>query len=248
MNFIEFSAPKNIEYFLKDVLPIPAKLNIPDWFKKLNHTPKLKTVKGCMPFLDALTAGYILKMPQDLYLKHNVLNKETKKFDSFFQYSIQGQQGEMYNLNNETPQIHPSHQLEGSPLLKKNSKENKLPFYKILNPFHIKTPKGYSCLFIPPLNNKDDRFEIISGIVDTDIFQTEINFPFFVNTDKYPSLETTIQRGTPYVQVIPFKRDEWKFKVEFQKRTSLSTKEPFHVFKKLINNYKTFVWNKKKWR
>ena len=95
MNIIEFSAPKNIEYFLKDVLPIPAKLNIPDWFKKLNHTPKLKTVKGCMPFLDALTAGYILKMPQDLFLKHNVLNKETKKFDSFFQYSIQGQQGEI---------------------------------------------------------------------------------------------------------------------------------------------------------
>ena len=83
MNIIEFSAPKNIEYFLKDVLPIPAKLNIPDWFKKLNHEFDNKTVKGCMPFLDALTAGYILKMPQDLFLRHNVLNKETKKLILF---------------------------------------------------------------------------------------------------------------------------------------------------------------------
>ena len=28
MNIIEFSAPKNIEYYLKDVTPIPAKLNM----------------------------------------------------------------------------------------------------------------------------------------------------------------------------------------------------------------------------
>ena len=145
----------------------------------------------------------------------------------FFNILFKDNKEKLYNLNNETPQIHPSHQLEGSPLLKKNSKENKLPFYKILNPFHIKTPKGYSCLFIPPLNNKDDRFEIISGIVDTDIFQTEINFPFLVNTDKYPSLETTIQRGTPYVQVIPFKRDEWKFKLNFKKELLYQLKNLF---------------------
>ena len=36
-----------------------------------------------MPFLDALSAGYLLRMPQDLLLRHNVWNKETNKFDSF---------------------------------------------------------------------------------------------------------------------------------------------------------------------
>ena len=106
MNIIEFSAPKNIEYYLEDVTPIPAKLNIPDWFKKLDHKFDNKTVKGCMPFLDALSAGYLLRMPQDLLLRHNVWNKETNKFDSFFRYSIEGNQGGLYNLNDSDQLIH----------------------------------------------------------------------------------------------------------------------------------------------
>ena len=50
------------------------------------------------------------------------------------------------------------------------------------------------------------------------------------------------------MQVIPFKREDWKSIIKFEKRTSLATKEPLHVFKKLIYNYKKFVWNKKTWR
>jgi hypothetical protein len=61
-----------------------------------------------------------------------------------------------------------------------------LSFYKIINPWKIKTPKGYSCLFVSPLNNSDDRFSIISGIVDTDTFPNEINFPIIINGDKIP--------------------------------------------------------------
>ena len=64
-NIIEFSTQE--DYFeLKEDYPIPAKLIIPDWFKELDHSLEKLTVKGCMPFLDALSAGYILKMPQDL--------------------------------------------------------------------------------------------------------------------------------------------------------------------------------------
>jgi hypothetical protein len=72
---------------LKEDYPIPAKLNIPEWYKKLEHTLQNKTVKGCMPFLDTLTAGYLLKMPQDLYLRHNVDNKDEdgKNFKDSFQ-------------------------------------------------------------------------------------------------------------------------------------------------------------------
>ena len=31
-----------------------------------------------MPFLDTLTSGYLLKMPQDFYVRHNVDNKNEK--------------------------------------------------------------------------------------------------------------------------------------------------------------------------
>jgi hypothetical protein len=206
---IEFSAHE--DYFaLKEDYPIPTKLNIPEWYKKLEHTILNKTVKGCMPFLDTLTSGYLLKMPQDFYVRHNVDNKNEKgeKFkDSFQTFGLHDQQQLLHakylNLNSGLD-VHSIKQLEGSPFIEKNKN---LPFYKIINPWKIKTPKGYSCLFVPPLNNSDDRFSIIPGIVDTDTFPNEINFPIVINGDKYPILETIIKKGTPYVQIIPFKRD-----------------------------------------
>ena len=69
---------------LKEDHPIPIKLNIPEWYKKLIHTHDRKTVKGCMPFLDSMTAGYLMKVPQDININHNVLNEETGQLDSFY--------------------------------------------------------------------------------------------------------------------------------------------------------------------
>jgi len=247
---IEFSTHE--DYFLtKEDYPIPAKLNIPDWFKKLEHTIDNITIKGCMPFLDSLTAGYILKMPQDFRVRHNVdsENEKGEKIkDSFQRYALNGEQQMLYaksiNLNSNTPQVHPPSQLVGSPLIDKNKN---IPFYKILNPWKIKTPKGYSCLFVPPLNNSDDRFSIIPGIVDTDVFPNEINFPIVLNGDKYPVLETLILKGTAYAQVIPFKRDSWCMKIKPRKQKDIQISKLFYPLK-LINNYKTRFWNKKIWK
>ena len=246
---IEFSAHE--DYFeLKEDYPIPAKINIPEWYKNLEHKLFKKTVKGCMPFLDSLTAGYILKMPQDFHLRHNVDNKndkgETIK-DSFQTFGLNDSfsiiNSKSINLNSGID-IHPTFQLEGSPLLEKNKN---LPFYKIFNPWKIKTPKGYSCLFVPPLNNSDDRFSIIPAIVDTDTFSIEINFPIVVNGDKYPTLETTIEKGTPYVQVIPFKRDHWKMILKPRKQKEVQNQRIFYGLK-LLYNYKEKYWNKKSWK
>lgn len=107
----------------------------------------------------------------------------------------------------------------------------------------IKTPPGYSCLFVSPLNNKDDRFEIISGIVDTDTYENFINFPIVINGDKYPNLETTIERGTPYVQIIPFKRDDWKMEIG-SKRVNVALTS-LTILRKIWNNYKTFFGKRK---
>jgi hypothetical protein len=176
---IEFSAHE--DYFaLKEDYPIPTKLNIPVWYKKLEHTVLNKTVKGCIPFLDSLTAGYLLKTPQDFNVRHNVDNKneEGEIFkDSFQTFALHDYSQTLYakSLNfNSGIDTHPLKQVEGSPFIEKNKN---LPFYKILNTWKIKTPKGYSCLFVPPLNNSDDRFSIIPAIVDTDTFPNDINFP-----------------------------------------------------------------------
>jgi hypothetical protein len=243
---IEFSAHE--DYFaLKEDYPIPAKLNIPEWYKNLEHTILNKTVKGCMPFLDSLTAGYILKMPQDFYLRHNVDNKNEKGEDfkdSFQTFGLHDQtqilNAKFINLNSGFDN-HPIKQLEGSPLIEKNKN---LPFYKIVNPWKIKTPKGYSCLFVPPLNNADDRFSIIPGIVDTDTFPNEINFPIVINGDKYPQLKTILKKGTPYVQIIPFKRDNWKLKLSSKKQIDI-LKEKIKYDLTIYEKYKKKFWKKK---
>jgi hypothetical protein len=246
---IEFSAHE--DYFaLKEDYPIPAKLNIPEWYKKLEHTLFNKSVKGCMPFLDTLTSGYLLKMPQDFNLRHNVDNKNEKgeEFKDSFQTFGLHQYSLMLNVRglnlNSGIDNHPIKQLEGSSLIEKNKN---LPFYKIFNPWKIKTPKGYSCLFVPPLNNSDDRFSIIPGIVDTDTFPNEINFPIVINGYKYPVLETTIKKGTPYVQVIPFKRDSWKMFLKPRKPKDIQNSSIFYGLK-LLNVYKDKYWSKKLWK
>jgi hypothetical protein len=243
---IEFSAHE--DYFsLKEDYPSPIKLNIPDWYKKLEHTILNKTIKGCMPFLDTITSGYLLKMPQDFYVRHNVDNKNENIKDSFQTFGLHEMptflNAKCINLNSGVD-VHPIKQLEGSSFIQKNKN---LPFYKILNPWKIKTPKGYSCLFVPPLNNADDRFSIIPGIVDTDTFPNEINFPIIINGDKYPVLETTIKKGTPYVQIIPFKRDNWKMNVKSRNQKEVINSKIFYGLK-LLNNYKEKYWSKKSWK
>lgn len=245
-NKIKFKYVGKYKDYLKDVLPIPAKTNVPDWFKKLEHNAeKGFTAKGCMPFLDTLTSGYLLRMPQDYKIYHNFLNEETNERDAKFMiaHPLATSRQESINLNDSSVNAHPPRQLKGSPLLKKNKD---LAVHKINNPIMIETPPGYSCLFVPPLNNGDDRFEIIPGIVDTDTYNKEINFPFLVNGDKYPVLESVIERGTPYVQVIPFKRESWKMKiVEIEEEEKKM--QDFNFHKKIMHNYKIFYWSKKKW-
>jgi hypothetical protein len=246
---IEFSAHE--DYFaLKEDYPIPAKLNIPEWYKNLEHTIINRTVKGCMPFLDSLTAGYILKMPQDFYIRHNVDSKNEKgeNFKDCFQnFGLQTWRerisAKLLNLNAGVD-VHPTVQVMNSPFVEKNKN---LPLHKILNPWKIKTPKGYSCLFVPPMNTSDDRFSIIPGIVDTDTFPNEINFPFVVNGDKYPILETLIKKGTPYAQIIPFKRDSWKMNLKPRKKEEIVNSMVFFALT-IINSYKEKYWSKKSWK
>ena len=240
-NIIKFIAPKPYIDNNQDYLPTPIKLNIPEWYKKLEHTPLNKTVKGCMPFLDSLTTGYVLKMPVDYLIRHNIEHEGERKTGML---SGTDKRHEDYNINFGQEEWHSIKQLKGSPHVEKNKN---LPVHKILNPWIIKTPPGYSTLFVPPLNNSDDRFSIIPAIVDTDTFENEINFPFIVNGDKYPVLESTIEIGTPYVQLIPFKRESWSLKIESINPKENHIKRIFN-FKHIIHNYKKLYWHKKKWK
>ena len=52
--------------------------------------------------------------------------------------------------------------------------------------------------------------------------------------------------GTPYVQVIPFKRESWKMEIGESKQ--YRTLELFKFHQKYIHKYKNWFWRKKSWK
>jgi len=242
---IVFSAPK--EFINQNIAhPQPIKVNIPKWFKELEHTKKEMTMKGCIPVLDTLTSGYLIRMPQDMAIQHNVVNQDGKK-DAFVKWGYEPlgawTAAKGLNLNFDASETHSPRQVGKCPYLQKNKE---LPFYKIMNPWVITTPPGYSCLFVPPLNNPDDRFHIVAGIVDTDTYTTHINFPIVINGDKYPTLETTIKVNTPIAQCIPFKREPWKMAIEASEVDGRW--KMLKLTQTLLHKYKHAFWVKKSWK
>lgn len=247
---IEFSIAKELSG-IKELEPIPAKINIPDWFRKMKtycnenakfHSP---SIKACIPVLDSVTAGYLLPLPQDMLIEHNLFNKSKNENIQHICYSHMFPHSYTLNLNTQKdPQEHDTRQVGGNESFyaKKNGGYS---IKKILNPWHIKTPAGYSCLFLPPMHRELDFFHIIPGIVDTDSFEGKINFPFIINNDKYKKLEEYINQGTPYVQVIPFKRDDWKMKIKIEEKQGIISRLKYTL--NLLNTYKRKVWKKKKW-
>ena len=231
--------------------PIPAKVDIPEWFKKVpkfqTPNPKDLSVKSCVPVLDSITAGYLLRLPQDLFLKINFYEEELKEKINLIQFG-QGLDGTIsqmkgYNLNAHTEE-HGVKQVGGPDSLygKKNFGKN-IP--KILNPWTITTPPGYSCLFIPPMH-RESKFSILPGIVDTDTYNAKINFPFVFNLGKDESLNKLYRIGTPYVQVIPFKRQEWN--MSFDTHKDIGTKLGFLHNIRIFDIYKRKFWSKKIWK
>jgi len=78
---IEFIAHESYidNKFDKDSWPKPASNFVPNWYKEIKHSLNEHTAKGCMPFLDSLTAGYIITVPKILEYKKKSL-KEVRNF------------------------------------------------------------------------------------------------------------------------------------------------------------------------
>ena len=114
---------------------------------------------------------------------------------------------------------------------------------KFTNPWVIKTPKGWSVQIKNPSNNFSNDIQILEGVVDTDEYYNEINFPFVWSGDE--DMELIIPQGTPLIHVIPFKRIETELEVGVtdEKLKALTTHK---MFTKHIDRYKSIFWNKRK--
>jgi hypothetical protein len=90
----------------------------------------------------------------------------------------------------------------------------------------------------------EPRFDIISGVVDTDNYVETINFPFILNKRDEQFL---IKKGDPMVQVIPFKRDSFKMWSGFYLEKAHS-KVRNMLNSEWMDRYKKMFWKKKSYR
>jgi hypothetical protein len=115
--------------------------------------------------------------------------------------------------------------------------------FKFKNNWSIKTPKGYSALFVHPLNRGDLPFYTLSGFVDTDDYNTPVNFPFLIRAD----FEGIIPKGTPIAQVIPIKRESWTHEVNNYDPKFTIEKEA-KLNSTIYRAYKNLFWKRKDYR
>jgi hypothetical protein len=223
--------------------PKPADKFIPDWYKNLEsymsgekkpdgNGGTTSTAKRCMPIFDAIAGGYILttyadvwvrqvpQIPQDFIVDENTDMSQFKTQPNYEWPTLEP-------LNFHTIEQAPSHPMRG---------DHDLCFPKWNNPWSIKTPPGYSVLFIQPLH-RESVFTILPGTVDTDTYNAPVNFPFVLNQAN--TFEGLIPAGTPMAQVIPFKRDSWEMQIGTQEDFIEQSRATLKLRAKFFDSYKT---------
>lgn len=209
--------------------PKPAKMYIPQWYKDVEamKSPIFsddgeiinKNIKSCMPFLDAMTHGYIQESWTDIYIESHG--------DSVKYYYPVG------------PEIL-SHRESNS-----GFSYGQL-FYPIefvwKEQWVPKLPNGYSALYTSPLNNFELPFRSLDAVIDSDQYYHEHKgqYPFYM----YKGFSGVIPAGTPLFQILPIKRSSWKSSSQpFNKDFNFISQN--NIRKKLFNSYKKQFWQRK---
>ena len=216
--------------------PVPASRLIPDWYKNMDSYvfgekkptgdgSTTGTIKRCMPVFDAMNAGYILVTHCDLWVSKTT--DDNGKTVPWYEWSNFGA------LN-----FHPDFQASQHPQANGN------PIPKWMNPWSIKTPKGYSTLFVSPFHH-DLSINTMPGVVDTDNYFAPVNIIF---TIKDPDFEGLIPAGTPIVQAIPFKRESWEMQFGNQKDILEQQKVTTKLMTKFFDKYKTMFRESKEYK
>jgi hypothetical protein len=218
--------------------PLPAAEFLPDWYKQQERWAYDKpntfgseglanlTVRACMPVFDMLTAGYILPCQTDINVHlsddtgEHVMSWPTNLMPMIGTHSLAQVSKFPIDFSIWQPQL-----------------------YKFQHNWIVKTPKGYSTLFTHPFWRGDTPFYTLPAIVDTDKHPRVINFPFLIKRDWFGVIDC----GTPVVQMIPFKRENWDHKTHYKISESLNTAWD-RMMKYSLNRYKEHVRSIKIWK
>jgi hypothetical protein len=177
--------------------PKPTKNFIPQWYKDSEYyfedPPKsgnmvAQGLKTCKAFIDSMMLGYCITTPFDIF----VATREDGLMDI------------RWNGPDEWDGFIEQRSLLQAPTLPVPEGHNNHPLIWATK-WGWKTPKGWSTLVVHPLNRHDLPFTTLSGTIDSDNFHGNGNMPFFIKN----GFTGIIPEGTPYAQLIPFKRSSW---------------------------------------
>jgi hypothetical protein len=219
--------------------PTPASKFIPDWWKSMNiyediapGVPANKLIinnrnpnysfKKCTPMLDAITSGYIIPLWADVQLN---------QLDSDLGYEI--------NWKVRESNVFDVHGGDTEKLENPDGYHNKA--VKYLSTWIPHTPPGYSCLITSPFGYKNLPFKSIPAVVDTDKSTLEVVFPMWVSS----TFNGIVEKGTPLVQVTPFKRVAWEAEFDYYKEGEFASVREKNFNGTIIGHYLKNVWSKK---
>lgn len=216
--------------------PKPASEYIPQWYRdaKAYLDPSGKkapttdgvtpnaTIKRCMPVWDMMTAGYIMETPYDIYVRQTPQGP-------FFQWGA-----------NDAIAFQSIDQFQNHPYSRDINYA-----VRINIPWSIKTPKGWSIMVMEPQHHELGPITCASGIVDTDEFA--IPFNMFLKL-RDPKFEGMIPAGTPFLQIIPFKRESWTSSLGGDNERKKHEVDVRRFSRVIFDKYKKFFWVKKEYK
>ena len=208
---------------VEKVTPIlPAKEVIPDWWKRVERNlnpsdPKNKgTIRNCPSMPEFLSQGFVVTLWTDLYVNIEADKFQWKTPDKIFSFSS-----------------HPNIQFKD--WLPRHIQDNSSMVLKPNCPWRVKTPPGWSVWQLPMYYHYNPMFEVLPGIIWSDIHH-EINQQiFYISNDD----EILIKKGTPLNYLVPFKRSE-ELELEIVNYTDVQDQiytNWYKVFSKFKNGY-----------
>ena len=208
--------------------PKPSKKEVPYWFSESSRYwfPEQESLsfKACPALVDAFISGYMLKTPCDIYFSKDDQGYVRQKTDPGYE-DFCGERPDMIGF----PKPH--------------GFDKHFHWYPNWMPG---LEDGYSALYVQPLNRFDLPFITVSGIIDNDKMNTPGLMPFFLKD----GFEGLIPKGTPFAQVIPFKREEWESEEKMYTMQEIYDRHNYqaNLFRVPEGGaYKKKVWSRKRY-
>jgi hypothetical protein len=173
----------------------PSKNFIPDWYKKKNKyhdninkidtLPAKMTHKACASFADSFISGYIMPLAADIAVR-------------------QTEGGPSITWTSQTSHLVECRGIDTDPKVPAPLGCSEVQF-AWQTQHNFKIPKGYSALVSHPFNRHDLPFVTLTGIIDGEMVVHKGNVPFYISSN----FEGIIPAGTPIMQILLFKTENW---------------------------------------